>query len=85
MRVARDLAHAAVVVLGATVLLGPGAEQLARPCRGAAGPRGGELVAQRARVALELGDATIQAVAFAADLLGAPELALQPGGLRVPR
>ena len=57
--IARDVAHAAIPVLGALVLLGALAEQLARPAWAGGDVALGEVVAQLADVVLKLADASL--------------------------
>lgn len=83
--VARDFAHAAVVVVGLAVLLGSDAEHLPGP-RGRLGDLAlGEPVTHCACLVFDVRDLTVEAVAFVAHGAGGAELALDAAGLLVER
>jgi len=79
------VSHAAVPVLGALVLLRAIAEQLARPAGLGCDLALGELVAQLARVVLELADATIKPSLLLTDGRGPSQGPFDAVGLGVER
>ena len=83
--VARDLAHGAVPVLRAAVLVGAIAEQRACPGRWLGDVALGELVADLAYVVVDFGDPCLQAGALLLDRRRRSDRALQPVGLAVQR